>query len=64
MYDWLETIAVEEMVAIKKIGVSLGGLDIPSIVINDRVKRREMECKSFTLPNAQKIDVKMRDTLR
>ena len=45
------------MVAVRKVGMSLGGLDIMSVVINDKQRRkmRDIECKSFSLPNAQKI---------
>ena len=62
---WLESIGVEEMVSIRKVGMSLGGLDIMSIIINDKQRKmKDMECKSFSLPNAQKLQSKMRDTVR
>ena len=73
MIQWLESIAVEEIVSIKKIGISLGGLDIPSIIINGGKKKKQgegyinnsykplqakaFEVKSFSLPNSQKIQV-------
>jgi hypothetical protein len=34
MNDYLESLATDEKVAVKKIGLTLGGLDIYSIVIS------------------------------
>jgi murein tripeptide amidase MpaA len=41
LVEWLGSIAVEEKVAVRKIGLSLGGLDLYSLVINDRSKKEK-----------------------
>ena len=51
------------MVSIKKIGISLGGLDIPSVVICDKGKK-VVENKSFSMPSSLNMEGKLRDTLR
>ena len=43
MTEWLEGVADDDKVSIKKIGLSLGGLDIFSLIINDRRHKREAQ---------------------
>lgn len=39
--EWLDRISIDEKVHKRKIGLSLGGLDLHCVVINDRKKKKK-----------------------
>lgn len=66
MVEWLETIAIDEKVTVRKVGMSLSGLDLHMIVIGQKGRKRDEkrdekrgekrddkeEGKSFALPRS------------
>jgi len=43
--EWLDRISIDEKVHKRKIGLSLGGLDLHCVVINDRKKKKKKKKK-------------------